>query len=229
MSKGIFITGTGTDIGKTYVTGLLLKKLVDSGEKATYYKAALSGAEKINGILVPGDSKYVLERAGLHIEPESVVSYIYERAVSPHLASRIEGNPVNLDKVKRDFDELKKSYNYIIAEGSGGIICPIVYEENNKIMLEDIIKKLDLDVIIVADAGLGTINSTVLTYRYLESIGIDVKGIILNNYKKDDFMHIDNVKMIEEILNTRVLVCVEQGDTELNMNIDELKGIFKEI
>ncbi|MDD2524471.1 MAG: dethiobiotin synthase, partial [Endomicrobiaceae bacterium] len=65
MSKSIFITGTATDVGKTFVTGLIVKKLHDSGINAGYYKAALSGAEKINGQLIPVDAKYVCDVAGI--------------------------------------------------------------------------------------------------------------------------------------------------------------------
>ena len=229
LSKGIFITGTGTDIGKTYITALILKKLTENGKNAVYYKAALSGADNIDGALVPGDAKYVLEKSGLDISPESVVSYIYERAVSPHLAARIEGNPLNLEKVKRDFKNLKDEYEYIVAEGSGGIVCPIVYEEDKKIMLEDIIRTLNLDTVIVADAGLGTINSTVLTYRYLESAGINVRGIILNNYDENDCMHKDNANMIENILGTEVLATVSENESDLNIDTEYLIKIFKEI
>ena len=63
MSKGLFITATGTDVGKTYATALLVKKLVQAGLKAGYYKAALSGAEYRDGVLVPGDADYVRQGA----------------------------------------------------------------------------------------------------------------------------------------------------------------------
>ena len=66
MSKGIFITGTGTDVGKTYVTGLIVKKLHDAGKKAAYYKAAMSGNEKDSqGKLIPGDAVSVKNISGI--------------------------------------------------------------------------------------------------------------------------------------------------------------------
>lgn len=96
-------------------------------------------------------------------------------------------------------------------------------------MLEDIIKKLNLETILVADAGLGTINGTVLTAKYMENLGIKINGIILNNYIKDDFMHIDNKKMIEDMLNIPVIATVEKNDSELNINIENLIKVFGEI
>ena len=88
MGKALFITGTGTDIGKTYVTGLIVKKLRDAGLNGGYYKAALSGAdEDENGNLLPGDALFVKEMAGIDEQTENLVSYIYKEAVSPHLAA----------------------------------------------------------------------------------------------------------------------------------------------
>ena len=91
MHKGIFVTGTGTDIGKTFVTALLVKKLHDAGSAAAYFKAAVSGNERDeNGRLIPGDAAYVKRISGISQPLDTMCPYIYETAVSPHLASRID-------------------------------------------------------------------------------------------------------------------------------------------
>lgn len=232
MSKGIFVVGTGTDIGKTYVTGLLLKYVREMGYDATYFKAALSGAIKDeNGSLIPGDAVEVLSMAGLEEDTDFLVPYIYEAEVSPHLASQIEGNPVNLKTVKEAYEKVSKKYDYIVMEGSGGIVCPIRYEgkdDENNIMLEDIIKCLDLDVILIADAGLGTINSIVTTVEYLKNRNIHVCGIIMNNYK-DELMENDNIKMVEDLCDVPVIAKVYQNDKNLlpDIDVDELISYFK--
>ena len=100
MSKNLFITGTGTDVGKTYIAGLILKKLRESGVSAAYYKAAMSGnGRREDGSLLPGDALHVKEASGIRQLPEEMCPYVYEHAVSPHLASRLEGNPVRLERV----------------------------------------------------------------------------------------------------------------------------------
>ena len=81
MTKGLFITATGTDAGKTYLTGLMIKKMRESGYTAGYYKAALSGAERKGGALIPGDADHVKRTAGLTEPFSQMVSYIYETAV----------------------------------------------------------------------------------------------------------------------------------------------------
>lgn len=226
MSKKIFITATGTDIGKTFVTALIVKKLRDAGYNAGYYKAALSGAEFTEDGLIPGDAYYVNKIANINEKMENLVSYIYKEAVSPHLASQIEGNPVEMNKVVEDFNNALSKYDYLTMEGSGGIVCPIRYD-HIKILLEDIIKELDLSTLIIADAGLGTINNVVLTVEYLKNRNISIKGIILNRYCENNLLHEDNKKIIEMITKIPVIAVVKENDKELNIDINKLLEIYE--
>ncbi len=223
MPKGIFITATGTDTGKTYVTALMIKKMRELGMNTGYYKAALSGASTIAG----SDAGYVNSVANIGQEPETLLSYLYKNAVSPHLASRLEGNPVELGKVKADFAHVVEKYDYAVVEGSGGIVCPIRYDAATRIFLEDIIKALALDTLIVADAGLGAINAVVLTVEYMRQRNIVIKGIILNRYT-GNVMQKDNIKMIEEITGLPIISLVEPDAKELAIDKNELFRIFKE-
>lgn len=213
MRKGIFVTGTGTDIGKTYITALLLKKLREIMD-AVYYKAALSGAEMLDGKLTAGDSLHVCRTAGISGDPNSFVSYIYKNPLSPHLAARLEGNPVSLERVTEHFRSICAEHEFVVAEGSGGIVCPIRFDEQ-QIMLTDIIRTLGLDIVIVSTAELGSINSAVLTYHYARSSGIDVRGFILNRYVRSDPMQSDNFTMIEKLTGVPVLAYAEPDGREL--------------
>lgn len=226
MGKKIFITATGTDIGKTFVTALIVKKLRDAGYNAGYYKAALSGAEVTEDGLIPGDAYYVNKIANINEKMDNLVSYIYKEAVSPHLASQIEGNPVEINKVVEDFSNALLKYDYLTMEGSGGIVCPIRYD-HIKILLEDIVKELGLSTLIIADAGLGTINHVVLTVEYLKNRNISIKGIILNRYCENNLLYEDNKKMIELITKIPVIAVVKENDKELNIDINKLLEIYE--
>lgn len=203
MTRGIFITATGTDVGKTYVSALIVKTLHEQGINCGYYKPALSGD------VYPNDCEYVVETAG--IKKGDYVSYKFKPAVSPHLASQLENNPIKLDKIKADFERIKQDFDFMVVEGAGGIVCPF----GDDLLLPDVIKALGLDIIIVASASLGTINSTVLTVEYAKSHGINVKGIILNNYDETDFMQTDNKKMVEKLTGIKVIATVKTGDKEI--------------
>lgn len=227
MSKALFITGTGTDIGKTYVAGLIVKKLADAGKNAAYYKAAMSGNDRReDGTLIPGDALLVQQTAQISQPLEEMCPYIYENAYSPHLASRIEGNPVQMDVVKAGYKNVCDKYDYVTMEGSGGILCPICFDEA-KIQLEDVIKELGLSSIIIADAGLGTINSVVLTVEYMKSHELPLNGIIFNNYHPGNVMEDDNIFMCEYMTGLPTLAKVKKGDTELDIDVDVLAGLYE--
>lgn len=229
MSKGIFITGTGTDIGKTYVTGLIVKKLAQAGCKPAYYKAAMSGNNRRpDGSLIPGDALFVKECAGIEQDLDSMCHYVYENAYSPHLASRIEGHPVEMQVVRQGFYALVPQYDYITVEGSGGILCPICFDEA-KIQLEDVIKDLHLSCIMIADAGLGTINNVVLTYEYMKAHNLPVKGVIFNNYHPSNVMEDDNIRMCQYMTKLPVLAKVQPGDTQLDIDVELLKNLYDEV
>ena len=229
MSKAIFITGTGTDIGKTYVTGLIVKKLAENGTAAAYYKAAMSGNDRRpDGSLIPGDALFVKNTSGITQPLESMCPYIYENAYSPHLASRIEGNPVEMPVVKEGFQKLAGEYDFITVEGSGGILCPICFDEA-KIQLEDVIRELNLSSLLIADAGLGTINSVVLTAEYMKARHLPIKGIIFNNYHPGNIMEDDNIRMCEYMTGLPTLTKVSPGDNDLHIDIDVLKNLYDEV
>ncbi|MBR3670735.1 MAG: dethiobiotin synthase [Fibrobacter sp.] len=218
MNRGYFVTATGTDVGKTFVTALLVKKWRDSDIDAGYYKAALSGAELRDGKWVAGDADYVKRIASLSDSQEQLVSYVYKEAVSPHLAARKEGNPVELAKVQTDFEVAYTRHEFIFAEGSGGIICPIRYDDQ-KIFLVDIMKTLNLPLLIVTTAALGSINACVLTVEYARSRGLDVRGLIVNRYGSSGNLEMedDNIRMMQDLTGLEILAKVKDGDTDLGV------------
>lgn len=229
MSKALFVTGTGTDTGKTYVTGLIVKKLQEAKKNPAYYKAAMSGNDRRpDGTLIPGDALAVQTMSGIDQSLTSMCPYVYEHAYSPHLASRLEGNPVVMDVVTHGFADVTAVYDYVTVEGSGGILCPICFDEA-RIQLEDVVKELHLSSILIADAGLGTINSVVLTAEYMKTHGLPLKGIIFNHYHPGDVMEDDNIFMCEHMTGLPTLAEVQDGDTELDMNIDALCALYDEV
>lgn len=228
MSNNIFVTGTGTDVGKTYVTALILRKLHSEGLNAAYFKVAMSGNRRAeNGTLLPGDAICVKEMSGIGQPLKEMCPYFYEAAVSPHLAAKKEGNPVVLEEVFRCFDSLRVKYDWIAAEGSGGIVCPLRCDEQ-KIGLEDFIRARRLSSLLVADAGLGTINAVVLTAEYMKTRHLPVKGIIFNRYEKGNLLHEDNRRMCEMMTGINVVAAVAEDATELDVPYEILKELFDE-
>ena len=217
--NSLFITATGTDIGKTYISALLIKKMRENGYNCGYFKPVLSGADGITA----NDCEYVVKTSGLNISPKECNTYCFKDAVSPHLASKAAGITIDKAKIISDYKKLSEDYDYILIEGAGGVTCPII--EDNYLMW-NLIKDLNAAALIIADGGLGTINSIVTTVEYLKNRNIEIKGIILNNYDSENFMHQDNLYMAEKMTGIKVVATVKKNETEINIDTQALEHLF---
>lgn len=224
MTKKIFITGTGTDVGKTYISALIVKKMREMNYNCGYFKPVLSGVKELAGHLVDSDANYVVQMADLPILADECVSYWWQEAVSPHLAAKRKNQNINIEKIKYDIAQISKKFDYLLIEGAGGITCPLIIDKEERYLLKDLVWELGLSIIIVADAGLGTINSTLLTVDYARSNGIEIEGIILNNYDSSNFMHWDNLEQIEALTGVNVVATVAHNAGDIML----LEGLFKE-
>ena len=111
-------------------------------------------------------------------------------------------------------------------EGSGGIICPLRWDERQHVVLDDLVKELGLGALIIADVGLGTINSAVLTIEHLRARDIPIRGLIFNKYMSGNLMQDDNAAMIEALTGVKVVAYVKEGDTDLDIDVDFFKDLY---
>lgn len=218
MSVGIFVTGTDTDVGKTFVSSLLVKGLREYGIQAGYFKGVSNKAAQ--------DAKKVCEMSGLSEDYKEMSSYNLKNNYCPHLAARIEEVNIDMQKIIFDYQKMMKKYEFLVVEGSGGVVSPIKMEGNEIILLEDIIKNLGLSTILVARSTEGTINHTVLTVEHLKRKGVSVKGIILNGYDKNNIIHLTNKEVIEKltgIKNICTIPAIEDNKISNEIIMDLIK------
>ena len=130
-----------------------------------------------------------------------------------------------MEQVKKGYEAVCEQYEYVTVEGSGGILCPISMD-GDEIWLEDVIQACGTGCVMVADAGLGTINSVGLTAFYMKQKGIPLKGIIFNRYEPGNVLHEDNRRMCEYLTGVRVAACVEDGDRELKIETKLLQSFY---
>ena len=228
MSKALFITGTGTDVGKTYVSALMVKKLRSAGINAGYYKPVLSGAASAGKPPLPDDCSFVAGSAGLTADPGQLASFRYQQPVSPHLAAILAQHPVDPQVIVTDFARLAQQYEVVTVEGCGGICCPLRLDDK-PLLQTDLIRLLKLPVLIVAPAGLGTINSAVITAHFAVSQGLTVKGFILNNFDSTHLLHLNNRKVIEQLTNLPVVACIAGNAAELALEATALCRLYQEV
>lgn len=225
-AKALFVSGTGTDVGKTYVTALMAKLLRGAGIDVGYYKAAVSGVSFDSDGDISSDATFVASVAGIDDTHDQMVSRTYRTAVSPHLAARLEGGPIDMETVRDDFARACARHDHILVEGSGGIACPLRRDEIARISLDDVIRDLGLPVLLVADAGLGTLNALATTMAFIERAHLRAVGIVLNRFDAGNAMHEDNRAVAEELCGVPVIACVENGCDSIEIDPILLERMF---
>ena len=192
-TKGYFVIGTDTDIGKTFCSTLLYQGV--RKKNGMYYKPIQSGGIPKDGKLYAPDVLSLCQLEGIDYQ-EDMVTYVLEAEVSPHLASELEGIVIEIEKVKKHFMKLCEQYDYLIVEGAGGLQVPLIRDQYH---IYDLIRDFGFPVILVSSAKVGAINHTVLTMESLEKLGIPLHGILFNrvkNTKESKIYEKDNIEVI---------------------------------
>ena len=229
MANNLFLTATGTELGKTYISGLLLKAMREAGKNIGYFKAALSGTDENGETDLAYAVRLANSAAGGKLPPvDAVCPYIYKTAVSPHLAGKLENNPVSMDVVLKEYSALSKKCDYVLTEGSGGAVCPVIDDGSKITMLTDVVAAVFMPVrpraVIVAGCYLGTINATLMTVEHLRGKGFGIEGVIFNRYK-GGVPEDNNIEMIKRLTGLKVIDVIKEGGG-LNIGAEELERLW---
>jgi len=195
MRKGIFVAGTDTGVGKTYVARLTIEILREAGLGVAPFKPVETGCRKIEGRLVPDDALMLAGAArakqagsrlfGLGVETSggevvgemaSIVPYAFERPAAPYVAAREQGVEISISRIRKAYEALAAEHDFVVAEGAGGLLVPIT----DRRTIADLIEALELPLLLVAAWRLGVINHTLLTLEACRARGIEVVGVVLN-------------------------------------------------
>ena len=186
--KGIFVTGTDTEIGKTIVSAALVNRL-RKRENVCYWKPIQTGIE------ADDDTETVRILANCLDEEIFDKGFRLEKPLSPHLSAKLANTVISVEKTLQ-FIENFQTEKFWIVEGAGGILVPL----NENELMSDLIKALSLPVLIVAHSKLGTINHTLLTIESLRNRNLKILGVVLNGKPNEE-----NKKAIEHFGKTEVL------------------------
>jgi len=200
-TNALFITATGTGVGKTVVSSLLLGFLRKLGVRPGYQKWVSTGGE------MPEDLLYCLQKNNLEFDQKKLdrqVVYRFLMPASPHLAAENQNSEVNPEKIKEAFERCAKENDVLVVEGVGGILVPLCRD----LLLADFLTSLQLPVLIVAHSGLGTINHTLLTIEALRHRELPVLGVVFSDEKEgmaaDDPLVTDNMRTIADMAGVEV-------------------------
>lgn len=224
MTPGIFITGTDTDVGKTYVAALIAKQLHKQGVNVGVYKPAASGCtDNGDNMLFSEDADALWNAAGQPATVNHVCPQMFRAPLAPHLSARAEGKEIHRELLVQGIEYWQENSDFIIVEGAGGLMSPISDDD----FVADLAYEFGFPLVVVVANKLGCINHTLQTLVTAAAYedGISIAGIILNQVippTPDDQSLDSNPAEIERVCIPPVLATVnfEQG---LSREIDWLK------
>lgn len=223
MTPGIFVTGTDTEVGKTYVSALIARQLKQQGVRVGVYKPAASGClENDDGTLFSEDADTLWNAAGKPATVNHVCPQMFRAPLAPHISAKAEGKEINRELLAEGIEYWQQNSDFIIVEGAGGLMSPI----SNDDFVADLAYEFGFPLIVVVANKLGCINHTLQTLITAASYedGIPIAGIIVNNVNPlgtNDQSLVSNPAEIERVCIPPILATVdfEQG---LSREIDWL-------
>jgi dethiobiotin synthetase len=175
--RGLFVTGTGTEVGKTVVAAVIARSLAAEGRRVAVFKPAVTGLEE------PGQADHELLRraSGSGQSDEEIAPYRYGPPVSPHLAAELAGQRIEAARLMRAAEAAAAGADALVCEGIGGLMVPLA----TGYLVRDFARQLGLPLVVAATAGLGTINHTLLTLEAARAAGLDVASVVLTPWPED--------------------------------------------
>ncbi|HEY6731184.1 MAG TPA: dethiobiotin synthase [Solirubrobacterales bacterium] len=172
MARGIFVTGTGTEVGKSVVAATIARTLADEGKRVAVFKPAVTGLDEG----VETDHALLRRASGSSQSDEEIAPYRYGPPASPHLASALAGEEIDPGRLREAAGAAANSADAIVCEGVGGLLVPL----SPTYLVRDLAADLGYPLVVVASPGLGTINHTLLTVEAARAAGLEVAAIVLN-------------------------------------------------
>ena len=206
MTKGVFVTGTDTGVGKTVVAVGLVHLLKARGLDVGVMKPIATGAKRLNGKWVSEDARLLMEASATDDPYEMINPICLSTPAAPSVASLREGDHIELTNIWGAFKTLRARHRFLVVEGIGGLLVPI----DGKLFLADIAREMSLPLIVVAKTSLGTINHTLLTIEAARRRRLKIAVIVLNSPDGRQVIGLldSNKKEIERLSGIPVLTVI---------------------
>jgi dethiobiotin synthetase len=200
--RGVFVTGTGTEVGKTIVAAAIARTRAGRGERVGVFKPAVSGLDEYAGSAVPPDHELLRLAAGSDQGDDEIAPYLYGPPVSPHLGAELAGERIDPARLRAVAEAAASRVDFLVVEGVGGFLVPLTLGY----LVRDLARDLALPVAIAAPPGLGTINHTLLTIEAVRAVGLEVAAVVLTPWPGEPGdVERSNREAIERLGAVRVL------------------------
>jgi dethiobiotin synthetase len=171
VADGIFVTGTGTEVGKTVVAAAIARTLADEGKQVAVFKPAVTGLDEE----VETDHALLRRASGSNQSDEEIAPYRYGPPASPHLAAALAGEEIAPERLRQAAALAAEGADAILCEGVGGLLVPL----SPTYLVRDLAADLGYPLVVAAGPGLGTINHTLLTLEAARAAGLEVVAVVL--------------------------------------------------
>ena len=203
-----FITGTDTDVGKTYIASTLVKHFCQQGLQAVGMKPVAAGAELVNGRLLNSDVIELIKASNVDADLALINPYVFAPAIAPHIAAEQAAIKVSLDNIQQSFDALQAKADVVVVEGVGGFRVPINRQET----MADLAVKLNLPVILVVGVRLGCINHALMTAGSIRAAGLNLVGWVANRIDPNMPAIEENIATLKPMLKAPCIADVAWGE-----------------
>ncbi len=210
--RGIFVTGTDTDVGKTRIATALARQLTAQGIRVVPRKPVESGCRKSDGELIPADALALQLAADYAGDLSEVCTYRFEAALSPVRAARMTGQQITLSQLQRACTAQDKD-DFMLVEGAGGFYSPLAVDGLNA----DLAEALQLPILLVADDRLGCINQILLAVEAITKRGLQLAAIVLNATTPQAPAGMDNAEDLRELIDIPVCSLAYDPHGEINL------------
>ena len=218
--KPIFVTGTDTDAGKTFVSVLLLKALNKQNYRTIGFKPIAAGCEWHDGVLKNADALALQSAASVKLPYEKVNPISFEPPIAPHIAAQLCGQTLSLSQISDAFDVLREvPADLVLVEGAGGWRLPLSAPSDgaHALYLSDWVAQQKLPVILVVGMKLGCLNHALLSYEQIKRDGLEVVGWVANQMQSDMLHYQENLATLQAAISEPMLAEVKYQASSLEL------------
>ena len=205
LVKGVFVTGTDTNCGKTIIAGGIARALLHKGFNVGVMKPVATGESRREGShprWVSVDALHLRQAAATSDSLDLLNPYCFKTPLAPWPAARLERKSVDVNRIMTAYKELDRRHDFMVVEGAGGLMVPL----KRDFFILDLMARMKLAAIVVSKPDLGTINHSLLTINMLKHAGIPLAGLVINNWDGKSFAQRTNPQVLRRILDRRVMV-----------------------